>query len=179
MAIPTVFDITFGCGHAGQVDAADRAADQRGPWIAYLSSKGMCPDCFEATRDKRRELARTKWIAGRRTEEEAAIGAWETEVAAMTLTGSVKQVGFARRVRYEQLKALYEWAVQEDGDRHGYQRVEPLWASTPPAGGWTSTPSSPTPPTSSNCWTRPRRRTPAKSARTPPEDCPDTERKGT
>ena len=41
MAIPTVFDITFGCGHAGQVDAADRAADQRGPWIAYLSSKGM------------------------------------------------------------------------------------------------------------------------------------------
>ncbi len=49
MAIPTVFDITFGCGHAGQVDAADRAADQRGPWIAYLSSKGMCPDCFETT----------------------------------------------------------------------------------------------------------------------------------
>ncbi len=41
MAIPTVFDITFGCGHAGTVDAADRAADQRGPWIAYLSSKGM------------------------------------------------------------------------------------------------------------------------------------------
>lgn len=25
MAIPTVFDITFGCGHAGAVDAADRA----------------------------------------------------------------------------------------------------------------------------------------------------------
>ena len=49
MAIPTVFDITFGCGHAGQVDAADRAADQRGPWISYLSSKGMCPDCFETT----------------------------------------------------------------------------------------------------------------------------------
>ncbi len=59
MATPTVFDITSGCGHAGQVNAADRAADQRGPWIAYLSSKGMCPDCFEATRDKRRELART------------------------------------------------------------------------------------------------------------------------
>jgi len=36
----------------------------------------------------------------------------------------VKQVGFARRVRYEQLKALYEWAVQEDGNRDGYQRVE-------------------------------------------------------
>jgi len=110
MAIPTVFDITFGCGHAGTVDAADRAADQRGPWIAYLSSKGMCPDCFEATRDKRRELARTQWIAERRKEEEVAIGAWETEVAAMTLAGSSKQVGFARRVRYEQLKALYEWA---------------------------------------------------------------------
>ena len=124
MAIPTVFDITSGCGHAGTVDAADRAADQRGPWIAYLSSEGMCPDCFEATRDKRRELARTQWIAERRKEEEAAIGAWETEVAAMPLTGSVKQVGFARRVRYEQLKALYEWAVQEDGDRDGYQRVE-------------------------------------------------------
>jgi len=82
MAIPTVFDITFGCGHAGQVDAADRAADQRGPWIAYLSSKGMCPDCFEATRDKRRELAHTKWIAERRKEEEVAIGAWEGEVRA-------------------------------------------------------------------------------------------------
>jgi len=77
MAIPTVFNITSGCGHAGTVDAADRAADQRGPWIAYLSSKGMCPDCFEATRDKRRELARTKWIVERRKEEEAAIGAWE------------------------------------------------------------------------------------------------------
>ena len=64
MAIPTVFDLTFGCGHAGTVDASDRAADQRGAWIAYLSSKGMCPDCFEATRDKRRELARTQWIAG-------------------------------------------------------------------------------------------------------------------
>jgi len=136
MAIPTVFDITFGCGHAGTVDAADRAADQRGPWIAYLSSKGMCPDCFEATRDKRRELARTQWIAGRRKEEEAAIGAWETEVAAMTLTGSVKQVGFARRVRYEQLKALYEWAVQEDGDRHGYQRVEPTAVGIDTARWW-------------------------------------------
>ncbi len=89
MAIPTVFDLTFGCGHAGTVDAPDRAADQRGPWIAYLSSKGMCPDCFEATRDKRRELARTQWIAERRKDEEVAIGAWETEVAAMTLTGSV------------------------------------------------------------------------------------------
>jgi len=120
MAIPTVFDITFGCGHAGQVDAADRAAEERGPWIAYLSSTGMCPEGFAATR----ELARTQWIAERRKEEEAAIGAWETEVAAMTLTGSVKQVGFARRVRYEQLKALYEWAVQEDGDRQGHQRVE-------------------------------------------------------
>jgi len=67
--------------------------------IAYLSSKGMCPEGFEATRDKRRELVRTQWIAERRKEEEAAIGAWETEVVAMTLTGSVKQVGFARRVR--------------------------------------------------------------------------------
>jgi len=124
MAIPTVFDIPFGCGHAGTVDAADRAADQRGPWIAYLSSKGMCPEGFETTRDKRRELARTKWIVERRKEEDAAVATWETEVAAMTLTGSSKQVGFARRVRYEQLKALYAWAVQEDGDRVGYQRME-------------------------------------------------------
>ncbi len=59
MAIPTVFDITFGCGHAGTVNAADRTADQRGPWIASLSCKGMCPEGFEAARDKRRELART------------------------------------------------------------------------------------------------------------------------
>jgi len=88
MAIPTVFDSTFGCGHAGQVDAADRAVDQRGPWISYLSSKGMCPEGFEATPDKRRELARTQWIAERH-KEEVAIGAWEGEVAAMPLTGSV------------------------------------------------------------------------------------------
>jgi len=89
MAIPTVFDIIFGCGHAGTVDAADRAADQRDPWISYLSSTGMCPEGFEATHDKRRELARTQWIAERRKDEEVAIGAWEGEAAAMTLTGSV------------------------------------------------------------------------------------------
>ncbi len=159
MAIPTILDITFGCGHAGPVNAADRAADQRGPWIASLPSTGMCPEGFEATRDKRRELARTQWIAERRKEEEAAIGMWGTVVAAMTLTGSVKQVGFARRVRYEPaespLRVGRARSVQEDGDRQGYQpggshrgghRHRPLM-------GWTSTPSSPTPPTSSNCWT--------------------------
>ncbi len=54
----------------------------------------------------------------------------------MPLTGSPKQVGYARRVRYEQLKALYEWAVQEDGDPDGYTRVEPTAVGIDTARWW-------------------------------------------
>lgn len=124
MAIPTEFEVTFGCGHVGTMDLSTLPPDRRGARVEYLKDKGLCGDCFEATRAKRRELDRTKWITARRKEEAAEAAAWERQAGYPRLTGSTKQGEFAARVRFELIRDLYQWAVQDGYAPAEFERVE-------------------------------------------------------
>lgn len=124
MPIATEFEITFGCGHVGTIDLSALPADRRGGRLDYLQDKGLCGDCFEATREKRRELERKSWVTAKRKEEDAEASAWASRDGYAPLSGSAKQAAFANRVRYDLMRQLYEWAVQEEHDPAGYERVE-------------------------------------------------------
>ena len=92
MPIPTEFELTFGCGHVGVIDLSALPPDQRGGRLEYLKDKGLCGDCFEATREKRRELEQRSWVAARRKDEAKEAAAWarrlESETAFRTRTGA-------------------------------------------------------------------------------------------
>ncbi|MBE7190758.1 hypothetical protein, partial [Jatrophihabitans endophyticus] len=92
--------------------------------IAYLQDKGLCSDCFEATREKRRELDRKNWVTAKRREEDAAAAQWARDEHYAPLAGSAKQVPFASRVRYDLMHQLYEWAVQDGNDPAAFERAE-------------------------------------------------------
>lgn len=126
MAIATSFEITFGCGHDGTLDLASMPADRRGGRLAYMKEKGMCGDCFVVTRDKRRELDRARWVTARQNEEAALAADWAVTNRFVPLTGSVKQIAFAQRVRYDLMRELYTWAVDEGHDPHGYEHGEDI-----------------------------------------------------
>lgn len=124
MPIATEFELTFGCGHVGTIDLSTLPADRRGGRVAYLQDKGLCGDCFEATREKRRELERRSWVTSRRKEEDAEATQWARREQYAPLAGSAKQIAFAARVRYDLMRQLYEWAVQEGHAPAAYARVE-------------------------------------------------------
>jgi ribosomal protein L37E len=125
MTVATEFGLTFGCGHAGTIDLSGLAADRRGGRIAYLREKGLCSDCFDSTRARRHELERRSWVTARRKEADAEASAWARAADYPPLSGSPKQITFATRVRYELMRELYQWAVQEQRDPIGFHRVEP------------------------------------------------------
>lgn len=124
MAVDIEFELTFGCGHVGTIDLSALPADRRGGRIAYLRDKGVCGDCFEATREKRRDLEQRNWVSARRKEEAAQAVQWARDGQYTELTGSAKQVPFAARVRFDLMRQLYEWAAQDGHDPEGYARAE-------------------------------------------------------
>ena len=124
MPVGTEFELRFGCGHVGTIDLSALPADRRGGRIAYMKDKGLCRDCFEATREKRRELEQRKWVTARRKEEDAQAAQWARGGQYAPLIGSAKQVAFAARVRYDLMRQLYEWAAQDGNDPAGYARAE-------------------------------------------------------
>jgi hypothetical protein len=136
MPIETEFELTFGCGHVGTIDLSALPTDRRGGRIAYMKDKGVCGDCFEATREKRRALDRRNWVTAKRKEEDAEAAAWATRDGYAPLTGSAKQVPFAARVRYDLMHQLYEWAVQDEHDPDGYARVEAIAKGVDTARWW-------------------------------------------
>ena len=124
MAIPTEFELTFACRHVGTIDLSALPADRRGGRLEYLRTKGVCNDCYEDTRDKRRQLDTQRWAAKQRKAEAAEATEWAREHSFPPLTGTAKQADYAARVRFELLRDLYQWSVQEDRDPAGYARAE-------------------------------------------------------
>jgi hypothetical protein len=124
LPVPTRFELTFGCGHVGTVDLSALPPDRRAGRIAFLKDQGLCG--VEASREKRRK-------------EDAEASAWSQREGYARLSGGAEQAAFANRVRYDLMRRLYEWAVQEGHDAAGYERVEATAkAIDPPGGGLTS-----------------------------------------
>ena len=136
MPIATEFELTFGCGHVGTMDLSALPPDRRGGRVAYLQDKGLCGDCFEATREKRRELDRRNWVTAKRKEEDAEASAWAARDGYAPLIGSAKQAAFANRVRYDLMRQLYEWGVQDGTDPAGYERVQATAKAVDTARWW-------------------------------------------
>lgn len=136
MAIATEFELTFGCGHVGTIDLAALPADRRGGRITYLQDKGLCGDCFEATRERRRELDRKNWATAKRRDEDAQAAQWARDEKYAPLAGSAKQVPFAARVRHDLMHQLYEWAVQDGHNPAAFERVQPIAKGIDTARWW-------------------------------------------
>lgn len=136
MPIATEFELSFGCGHVGTIDLSALPADRRGGRITYLQDKGLCGDCFEATREKRRELELSSWVTARRKEEDAQAAQWARQQEYAPLSGSTKQVAFTARVRFELMHQLYEWAVEEGNEPAAFERVEQTAKSIDTARWW-------------------------------------------
>jgi hypothetical protein len=124
MAIPTEFELTFACGHVGTIDLSALPADRRGGRLEFLRAKGVCNDCYEDTRAKRRQLDTQRWAAKQRKAEATEAADWAVEHGFPPLTGTPKQSDYAARVRFELLRDLYQWSVQESRDPAGYARAE-------------------------------------------------------
>lgn len=89
-------DIKFSCGHSGTVELFG-SADERQHRIAYLEKYGMCSDCFKA----------------QQAEADKAIS---DKYSLPELTGSEKQINWAKRIRVEKIadleKLFDSWASQ-------------------------------------------------------------------
>lgn len=60
-----IWELTFGCGHPGEVDLSALPAAGRPRRAAFLTGKGLCSDCFDKTCDHpRRSRAIAGYLAG-------------------------------------------------------------------------------------------------------------------
>lgn len=124
MSIATEFELTFGCGHVGTVDLSALTANRRAGRLRYLEDKGLCGECFDAARRRRRNGRQTNWVTVRRGEENAQAVRWARDHQFPPLIGSRRQVALASRIRVDLMRGLQVWAVRNGRDPAEYWRVQ-------------------------------------------------------
>lgn len=103
--------ITFACGHTEDRDLSNKAPEDRKSFAKWLSGQD-CGTCYyEANKNRLQAQSRREWIREQNKEIEADI----QEQRLPELGGSEKQVPWAKRIRFEKLRAAYEEAVENEG----------------------------------------------------------------
>ncbi|NQX29849.1 hypothetical protein HQQ81_21080 [Microbacteriaceae bacterium VKM Ac-2854] len=110
MAIPTIWDIDFSCGHSEQRDLSDKPAGKRAGLAEWLS-KSPCFDCYKAARGS---TVSAEVKAEREQRRQLAIE-WAGVNELAPLRGTDKQKDWAVRVRHEMLQAAYAVLVEQQG----------------------------------------------------------------
>lgn len=103
MSIATQFTITHSCGHQQDHDLSQLPAGKRLGRVSWLESK-PCIDCFK-------KASKKEWVKQQRQVESEEISVFETKAGLEQLTGSVKQVSWAREVRMRLLQSAFESLV--------------------------------------------------------------------
>lgn len=83
------YRISFSCGHTVEKQLFGKHAD-RERYIAWAETKGDCPDCLSADQFKKLEAV-------------------EIENGLPALTGSEKQIAWARTIRAEKVTEIGKW----------------------------------------------------------------------
>ncbi|MDN6301443.1 MAG: hypothetical protein L0J57_00120 [Brachybacterium sp.] len=116
MAIQKVWSIDHQCGHSADRDLSDRAADKRAGFAKWLAST----DCFECYKKKNRSDFKKKRQEEQAHELENA-EVYETRSGLEALSGSEKQIAWARHIRVQVLAALYEQVEGEEKDEEWFE----------------------------------------------------------
>ncbi len=121
MAIPTEFELTFACRHVGTIDLSALPADRRSGRLEYLRAKSVCNACSNEQRWQRHPPLPPP-DAG--SAETAYALNWALDRRLPPLTGTARQFDSGSRVRYQLLRSLHQWSVQEHRDPVEYARAE-------------------------------------------------------
>jgi hypothetical protein len=87
------YQVTYKCGHEGIEQITGRVKD-RGGKAAWIEANKLCPDCYEAKRQKERAEANAQNADANR------------DAGLPPLTGSEKQIAWAESIRATQITQL-------------------------------------------------------------------------
>lgn len=103
MAIAKVWSIDHQCGHSVERDLSDRKPDKRAGFAKWLAST-ECFECYKKSNRAEFEKKRAEELKRELADAEV----YETRSGLEPLSGSEKQVAWARRIRVQVLASLYE-----------------------------------------------------------------------
>lgn len=83
------YRVTYSCGHTATKQLYGPEESRR-RYIAWAADSGLCADCYKA-------------------DAAAALDALEVESALPALTGSQKQIAWARKIRGEKIADIRKW----------------------------------------------------------------------
>jgi len=125
--VPTVWTITFSCGHTADRDLSDRPADRRAGFADWLT-RTPCTDCWRAAQGED-TTSKAEWLAHKRAAEQAEAEEWSARYRMPPLDGTERAVAWGTRCRYQLVAAAYtalvlegttsdtEWEAIEDAAR--------------------------------------------------------------
>lgn len=122
MAIQKVWSIDHRCGHSAERDLSDRKPDKRAGFAKWLAST----DCFECYKKNSRSEFEKKRAAERLEEQKRELAdaeVYETRSGLEVLSGSDKQIAWARRIRVQVLASLYEQVESGQKDEAWFERT--------------------------------------------------------
>jgi hypothetical protein len=96
------YDITYSCGHEGNVQIIGKTADRESR-IAWYENTAVCPECWKT----QREAARTE-LDEKRAAKNAEAAAKAAELELPALIGTEKQITWATTLRAQFLEAADE-----------------------------------------------------------------------
>lgn len=93
------YGITYSCGHKGVVNLIGKTSERE--WkIEWLERSGLCPDCYKAQKEAER--------AEEHDRQDAKAEAGIEHYGYPELTGTEKQVKWAKALREEAITAVFE-----------------------------------------------------------------------
>ena len=135
MAVKTRWQITYSCGHQGERDLSDRAADRRAGFADWLSRQ-QCTDCWRSSKDEDQQ-DREQWLAAKREAEQAESDAWSQRYRMPPLEGTDRAVGWGVRCRHQLTSAAYTALVLEgDTAEEDWEELEEQARTVTRAGWW-------------------------------------------
>lgn len=141
MVVKTSWKIRFKCGHVETKDLSHKKDDARAGFARWIAVNQTCTPCWRKAHGKTGSGEwvedKAEWLARKRATEQAAAEHWAHSARMPQLRGREKAATWATRVRYELMRQLYQWAVQDgNADAETYEWAEDQARSLDTARWW-------------------------------------------
>ncbi|WP_298337213.1 hypothetical protein [Ferrimicrobium sp.] len=113
MTVKTEWSVEHACGHSQDHDLSEKRASRRAGYARWLATKD-CSACWHRAQGRQQGSDQQAWLTERRSQQMEQITSWEVRADMPCLDGSDKAVEWARRVRFELLRAAYELLDAEE-----------------------------------------------------------------